>query len=83
MRAALRGIELRKLEVSVHGEVDLSSALGIEGTSLTMKGVRMDIVVGGINVSDAELKEIAEWGATKSTVTSTLREQPTFEVTIA
>ena len=82
MRAALRGIELRKLEVSVHGEVDIRSAVGIDGTSLAMSGVRMAIAIGGNNVADAELKEIVEWGATQSTVSATLRERPTFEVII-
>lgn len=82
MRAALRGIELRKLEVSVHGDVDMRSAVGIDGTSLAMSGVRVAIAIGGNNVADADLEEIAEWAATQSTVTSSLRERPTFEVII-
>jgi uncharacterized OsmC-like protein len=82
MRAAICGIELRKLQVSVHGEVDVRAAVGIDGTSLAMSGVRMAIAIGGNNVADAELKEIAEWGATQSTVSATLRERPTFEVII-
>ena len=82
MRSAIRGIELRRLEVSVHGEVDIRAAVGIDGTSLDMTGLRMLIAIGAVNAEEAELREIAEWAAMQSTVSSTLREQPAFEVSV-
>jgi uncharacterized OsmC-like protein len=80
MRAAICGIELRKLEVSVHGEVDIRAAVGVDGVSLAMTGMRMSIMVGADNVPTSQLREIAEWGATQSTVSCTLRDRPPFEV---
>jgi uncharacterized OsmC-like protein len=82
MRAAMANIELRKLQVSVHGEVDTRAAIGIDGVSLAMTGMRMSIMVGANNAPESHLREIAEWGATQSTVSSTLRERPSFEVSI-
>jgi uncharacterized OsmC-like protein len=82
MRAAIRGIELRNLQVSVHGEVDIRAAVGINGVSLAMTGMRMSIILGAENAPEGQLRDIAEWAATQSTVSSTLRERPPFEVSI-
>jgi uncharacterized OsmC-like protein len=74
MRAALRGIELRELEVTVDSEVDVRGAVGIDGVSLAMSGMRMSIKVGADDVPEGTLREIVQWGATQSTVSATLRD---------
>jgi len=74
MRAALRGIELRELEVTVHGETDVRGAVGIDEVSLALSGMRMAVKIGADNAPEGTLREIVEWGATRSTVSATLRE---------
>ena len=63
MRAALRGIELRELEVGVNGEVTIK--------------------IGSENAPEDRLREIAQWGATQSTVSATLREQTSVAVEVS
>jgi uncharacterized OsmC-like protein len=85
MRAAMRGIELRKLEVVVHADTDVRGAVGIDGTSLALGGTRMTVIVGSVDAAaDEQLREIAEWAASHSTVAATLREGRTvaLEVTV-
>lgn len=74
MRAALHGIELRELEVTVHSDTDLRGAVGIDGVPMAMTGMRMSIRIGADNSSERTLREIVEWGATQSTVSATLHE---------
>jgi len=86
MRAAMRGIELSKLEVVVHADTDVREAVGIDGNSLALGGVRMAVTIGSVDVGAEErLREIVEWAASHSTVAATLHEGRTaaLEVTIA
>lgn len=83
MRAALQGIELRGLEVSVNGDVDIRAAVGIEDVSLAMSGIRMTIKIRSENAPEDRLREIAQWGATQSTVSATLRERSSVAVEVS
>lgn len=74
MRAAIRGIELRELQVTVHAETDVRGAVGIEGVSLALSDIRISIKLGAQDVPETTLREIVEWGASQSTVSATLRE---------
>ena len=82
MRAALHGIELRELEVTVHSDVDLRGAVGIDGVSMVMTGMRMSIKVGAHDASERTLREIVAWGATQSTVSATLQEARTLPIEV-
>jgi uncharacterized OsmC-like protein len=76
MRAARLGVELTSLEVRVESESDARGFVGIEGVSTAMSGLRMSIRIGADNVSEPQLREIAQGGDAISAVGSTLRERP-------
>jgi uncharacterized OsmC-like protein len=73
MRAAMRGIELRRLEVSVQGELDARGAVGIEGVPLALGKMRMSVRISAADAPEGQLLEIVEWGTTQSTVIATVR----------
>ena len=68
MRAAMLGIELRELEVIVHADTDMRGAVGIDGISLALSGMRMAVKIGADNAPEGQLREIVEWAASQSTV---------------
>jgi uncharacterized OsmC-like protein len=82
IRAARLGVELKSLEVSVESESDARAFVGIEGISTAMSDIRMSIKIGADNVSEQELREIAEGGNALSAVSSTLRERSPVAVEI-
>ena len=85
MRAAVRGIELRKLEVVVHADTDVRGAVGIDGISLALSGMRMAVSIGSDDAAEDQLRDIVEWAASQSTVAATLRggRAVALEVTVA
>src|SRR5262245_12320590 len=83
MRAAMHGIELRELEVSVQGEFDARGATGIDGISMALSQMRMSVRISAANAPEGQLREIAEWGATQSTVSATLRERSAVALEIS
>lgn len=76
MRAARLGVELKSLEVSVESESDVRGFVGIEGVSTAMSGLRMSIKIGAENVSEQQLRDIANGGNAIAAVSATLRERP-------
>src|ERR1700674_1109521 len=60
MHAAMRGIELSTLEVSVESETDARGMVGISGVSTALSGMRLSIRIGADNVTEAQLRELAE-----------------------
>jgi uncharacterized OsmC-like protein len=84
MRAAMRGIELREIEVTVQGDFDARGAVGIDGVSMALSQMRMSVKISAADASEVQLREIAQWGATQSTVSATLRERSpvTLEVLV-
>jgi uncharacterized OsmC-like protein len=83
MRAAMRGIELTSLEVSVDSELDARGMVGIDGVPLTLANLRMTIKLGADNVPESQLRELAEWAAMESTVNKTLRDGPPVAIDIS
>lgn len=82
MRAALQGIELRKLEVNVESESDARCLVGIPDTDSALGNVRMSIRIGADGVDAARLRELATWGEAHSPVSCTLRTNPPVAVEI-
>ena len=82
MRAARLGIALRSLNVSVYSESDARGLTGIEGVSTALSGMRMSIEIGAENVSDQQLRDLAEIGEAQSPVNCTLRERPPLAVEV-
>jgi uncharacterized OsmC-like protein len=83
MQAATRGIELKSLEVSVESESDVRGLVGIGGVPTSLSGLRMTIKLGADNVPESQLRELAEWAATESVVSKTLRDRPPVAVDIS
>lgn len=82
MRAALSGIELRSLEVTVQSESDARGLVGIPDVPTTLGGLRMSIRIGADGVDAEKLRELAAWGETHSPVSCTLRERPPVAVDV-
>jgi len=82
MRAALVGIELRLLEVTVQSESDARGLVGIPDIPTTLGGMRMSIRIGADGIDAAKLRELAAWGETHSPVSCTLRERPPVAVDV-
>ena len=83
MRAAMLGIELRSLEVTVESESDARGLVGIAGIPTALDGIRMTIKIGADSVPEPQLRELAAWGEAHSAVSCTLRERPQVAVEIA
>jgi uncharacterized OsmC-like protein len=74
MRAAMLGIELRQLEVSVECESDARGLVGIPNVPTAFDGMRMSIRIGADGVDESRLRELAMWGQGYSPVSCTLRD---------
>jgi uncharacterized OsmC-like protein len=83
MKAAMRGIELKTLEVSVQSESDARGLVGIPQVSTALDSMRMSIRIGADGVEEAALRELAAWGEAHSPVSCTLRERPAVAVDVA
>jgi uncharacterized OsmC-like protein len=83
MRAALLGIELRTLEVSVESESDARGLVGIPEVSSALGDMRMAITIGADGVDAARLRELAAWGEAHSPVSCTLRASPPIAIEIS
>jgi uncharacterized OsmC-like protein len=84
MRAAMRGIELRQLEVSVESASDARGLVDIPDVSTALSDMRMSIRIGAEGVDESRLRELATWGEGHSPVSCTLRDRPpvTLEITV-
>jgi uncharacterized OsmC-like protein len=83
MRAARLGITLESLKVTVHSESDARGLAGIDGVSTALSGMRMSIEISGDNVSDQQLRDLAEIGEAQSPVNCTLRERPPLAIEVS
>ena len=83
MRAAMLGVELKLLEVNVHSEADARGLVGIDGVSTALSGMQMSIKIAADDVSEKQLRELAETAEAISPVSCTLRERPPMAVEIS
>jgi uncharacterized OsmC-like protein len=83
MRAAMHGIALRSLEVSVQSESDARGLVGIADVPTALGGMRMSIRIGADGVDEAELRALATWGEAHSPVSCTLRDRPPVAVDVS
>jgi uncharacterized OsmC-like protein len=82
MRAARMGIELQRLEVSVHSRSDTRGLLGMDDISAALSDLRMTVTIASREASPEQLRELARWGDDHSPVGSTLRAGPDYEVVV-
>jgi uncharacterized OsmC-like protein len=83
MRAAMLGIELRQLEVSVESESDARGIVGIPNAPTAFAGMRMSIRIGADGVDESRLRELAMWGEARSPVNCTLRDHSPLTLDIS
>ena len=76
MKAAMLGIELRVLEVTVRSESDSRGITGIDGVSTALREFKMSIRIGADNVPDDQLRALAQDGESQSPISCTLRDRP-------
>jgi len=78
MRAALVGIQLKTLEVTVESHADLRGSLGMdESIPRGMLSLATHVKVRGEGATAAQLRELVEWADAHSVVGCTLRRPPT------
>lgn len=83
MRAALQGIALKTLEVTVDSNSDARGLVGIPDVSTALCNLRMSIRIGADGVDEAQLRELAAWGEANSPVGCTLRDRPHVALDVA
>jgi len=82
MRAAMHGIALDTLEVKVESESDARGLVGIPDAPTAFGNLRISVRIGAVGVDAARLRELAAWGEAHSSVSCTLRAQPSLAVGI-
>lgn len=82
MRAALLGITLHRLEVSVHSESDTRGLLGIGDAPVSMLDLRMEVRIGAAGIPPPTLRELVDGAQVHSPVSGTLREAPPVAVAV-
>src|SRR5262249_39715986 len=82
-RAAMLGIELKQLEVSVNNESDARGIVGIPNAPAAFDNMRMSIKIGADGVEEYRLRELATWAEAHSPVSCTLRDSPPVTLDIS
>ena len=85
MRAALLGIQLKTLEVTVESHSDHRGLFGIdESIPRGMLSLRTHVKIGGEGAATEQLRELAEWGDAHGVVACTIRCPPpqTLEIEV-
>ena len=83
MRAAMLGIELRQLEVSVKSESDARGLVGIPNAPTAFGDMRMSIRISADGVEESQLCDLAMWAVDHSPVSCTLRDSPPVTLDIS
>jgi uncharacterized OsmC-like protein len=84
-RAAILGINLKRLEVAVGGEGDHRGMLGLDDSiSAGHSAIHMTVRINSDNGTPEQLKELVQWAATHSPVGCTVNKAPlsTLDITI-
>lgn len=77
MRAALLGINLSKLEVTVESEGDHRGILGLnDQVSAAASSLRTNVRIGSDNTTAGRLEELVRWAAQHSPVGCTVQQAP-------
>lgn len=82
MRAAVKGIALKTLEVKVESESDARGLVGIPDVPTTLGNLRMSVRIGAEGVAEAQLRELVAWGEAHSPVNCTLRDRPEIAMNV-
>jgi len=78
MRAALLGIQLKTLEVTVESHSDIRRVLGMDDSIPGgMLSLRKHVKIGGEGATAVQLRELAEWADANCPVCCTMRRPPT------
>lgn len=83
MRAAMQGIALRTLEVTVQSESDARGLVGIDDVPTALGSMRMSIKLSADGVDEATLRALAAWGEAHSPVSCTMRDRVPVAVEVA
>lgn len=77
LRAAMLGVRLRTLEVTVESTADLRGNLGLDDkVSAGLSSLATRVRIGADDLSEDELRQIVQWGEARSPMTCTVRDSP-------
>lgn len=77
LRAAMLGVRLRTLEVTVESMADLRGNLGLDDkVSAGLSSLATRVRIGADDLSEDELRQIVQWGEAHSPMTCTVRDSP-------
>jgi len=82
MKSAMRGITLDTLQVRVDSESDSRGLVGIDGVSMAMDNLRINVRIAAKGVDPAILRELATAAATTSPVSATLCASPAIALDV-
>ena len=83
MRAAMLGIQLKTLEVTVESESDHRGFLDMDDSiPAAMLSLHTHVKIGAEGAATVPLRELVEWGERHSVVGCTIRRPPTLSVDI-
>jgi uncharacterized OsmC-like protein len=83
MRAAMLRLRLTTLEVTVESTADLRGNLGLDDKiSAGLSSLTTRVKIGGVDVSEEQLRQLVEWGEGHSPMTCTVRNSPTYSLIV-
>ena len=83
MRAAMVGLRLTTLEVTVESTSDVRGNLGLDDEiSAGLSSLSTRVKIGAAEVSEDQLRHIVQWGETHSPMTCTVRNSPTYSLIV-
>lgn len=83
MRAAMLGLRLTTLEVTVGSTADLRGNLGLDDRiSAGLSSLATLVRIGAENASEDQLRQLVQWGEKHSPMTCTVRDPPEYSLIV-
>jgi uncharacterized OsmC-like protein len=83
MRAAMLGLHLSTLEVTVESTADLRGNLGLDDrVSAALSSLSTRVRIGAEDATEEELRQLVDWGQGHSPMTCTVRDAPRMSLSV-
>lgn len=83
MRAAMLGLRLTTLEVTVESTADVRGNLGLDSQiSAGLSSLSTRVKIGAADASEDQLRQLVQWGENHSPMTCTVRNSPAYSLIV-
>ena len=83
MRAAMLGLRLTTLEVTVESTADVRGNLGLDDAiSAGLSSLTTRVKIGAAGVPEDQLRQLVQWGEIHSPMTCTVRNSPAYSLVV-